>query len=226
MQSAFFGNIDHRLPGDFALQNPTMLRVRLNGDLLARAGTMVACQGRVEVAPEGGGTLPAEQAQTEGGSGLGAMLRKRLAVPQQPVPPGQLMRCRGQGLVFLAADGRSVHLFYLEDEALTVNGDALLAFSPALRHEIQPTQDDYITTVRGTGWTAVTTHGTPVLLDTGRAPTFVDAPSAVCWSTDLKIGVNPGALGGRALQLVLQGQGFVLVEAGEPGHPPGLGGAG
>lgn len=187
MRSAFFGNLDQSLPGDFALQNPTMLRVRLKGELLARPGTMVACQGKVDV------DLPGAP----------------------PYPLGALMRCRGQGLVFMAADGRSVHLFYLEKEGLTVNGDAMLAFAPELRFEVQPTQDGYITTVHGTGWIAVTTHGVPVLLDTGRAPTFVDAPSAVCWSTELQIGVNPGGRGGHALQLVIQGQGFVLVEAGE-----------
>lgn len=211
MRSAFFGNLDQTLPGDFALQNPTMLRVRLKGDLLARPGTMVACQGQVAVDLPGGPAAAPGPAE----SGLGSMFRKKPAGPEQQYAMGALMRCRGQGLVFAAADGRSVHLFYLENEGLIVNGDAVLAFSSALRHEVQPTQDAYITTVHGTGWVAVTTHGTPVLLDTGRAPTFVDAPSAVCWSPDLQIGVNPNGRGGRALQLVLQGQGFVLVEAGE-----------
>jgi Mitochondrial biogenesis AIM24 len=211
MRSAFFGNLDQSLPSDFALQNPTMLRVRLKGELLARPGTMVACQGQVDVDLPGAPT--AQPGPPEGG--LSTMFRKKPGGPDQPYPMGALMRCRGQGLVFMAANGRSVHLFYLENEGLTVSGDAMLAFARGLRFEVQPTQDDYITTVHGTGWIAVTTHGVPVLLDTGRAPTFVDAPSAVCWSTELQIGVNPGGHGGRALQLVLQGQGFVLVEAGE-----------
>ena len=37
------------------LQNPQLLRVRLDGDLLARQGAMVAYQGAVTFAFEGGG---------------------------------------------------------------------------------------------------------------------------------------------------------------------------
>lgn len=216
MRSAFFGNTDQRLPGHFALQNPTMLRVRLNGEVLARPGTMVACQGKVDVEFEGAPLAPPPPQQEEPG-GIGGIFKRK---PQAPPPPAAggapLMRCRGQGLVFLSGDARSVHMFYLEQEALTVNGTSLLAFDSPLNWDIQPTADAYVTTVHGTGWVAVTAQGTPVLLDSGRAPTFVDAPSAVCWSADLQIGVNPNGRGGRALQLAFQGQGFVLVEAGDP----------
>ncbi|TLF47439.1 AIM24 family protein, partial [Nonomuraea sp. KC401] len=79
------------------------------------------------------------------------------------------------------------------------------------------------TTINGTGWVAVTTHGTPVLLDAAQMPTYADGQSAVCWSTSLHVGVNrtmkAGALIGRgsgeAIQLAFQGQGFVLVQASE-----------
>ncbi len=78
-------------------------------------------------------------------------------------------------------------------------------------------------TIKGTGWVAVTAHGTPVLLDTSQMPTFADGRSAVCWSAHLQVGVNrtmkAGALIGRgsgeAMQLAFRGQGFVLVQASE-----------
>lgn len=187
MRSSFFGNLDQRqLPGHFALQNSKILRVRLNGEVLARPGTMIACQGQVDVEE---GVAPAR--------------------------PAALMRCWGQGLVFLSHDAYDVHLFYLEGDGLTVNGGGLLAFDSTLNWDIQPTQDAYVTTLHGTGWAAVCTHGSPVLLDTGRAPTFADAPSVVCWSTDLQVGVSGTGRGGAAIQLAFQGQGFVLVQSGE-----------
>jgi uncharacterized protein (AIM24 family) len=213
MRSSFFGNMEQQqLPGHFVLQNSKMLRVHLNGEMLARQGSMVAFQGKVDFEYEGSG-------------GVGKFLKKALTGEGAP-----LMRCRGQGLLFLANDAHDIHLFYLENEALTVNGSNLLAFDQSLSWDIQRVQGAGIatgglfnTTIQGTGWVAVTAHGTPVLLDTGRAPTFADAQSAVCWSAGLQVGVNRtmkvGALIGRgsgeAMQLAYQGQGFVLIQASE-----------
>ncbi|MGI8331009.1 AIM24 family protein [Actinomadura scrupuli] len=213
MRSSFFGNMEQQqLPGHFVLQNSKMLRVHLNGEMLARQGAMVAFQGQMDFDYEGSG-------------GVGRFLKKALTGEGTP-----LMRCRGQGLLFLASDAHDIHLFYLENEALTVNGANLLAFDQSLGWDIQRVQGAGIatgglfnTTITGTGWVAITAHGTPVLLDTGRAPTFADAQSAVCWSNSLQVGVNrtmkAGALIGRgsgeAMQLAFRGQGFVLVQASE-----------
>jgi uncharacterized protein (AIM24 family) len=213
MRSSFFGNLDQgQVPGHFALQNSKMLRVQLQGETLARQGSMVAFQGQMDFDYEGSG-------------GVGKFLKKMVTGEGAP-----LMRVRGQGLLFLADDANDVHLFYLENEALTVNGSNLLAFDPQLTWDIQRVQGAgmaagglFNTTVQGTGWVAITAHGAPVLLDAGRAPTFVDGQSAVCWSAGLRVGVNRtmkvGALIGRgsgeAMQLSFQGQGFVLVQASE-----------
>jgi uncharacterized protein (AIM24 family) len=213
MRSTFFGNLDQgQVPGHFALQNAKMLRVHLQGETLARQGSMVAFQGQMDFDYEGSG-------------GVGKFLKKMVTGEGAP-----LMRVRGQGLLFLADDANDVHLFYLENEALTVNGSNLLAFDPQLTWDIQRVQGAGVatgglfnTTVQGTGWVAITAHGTPVLLDAARMPTFADAQSAVCWSTSLRVGVNrtfkAGALIGRgsgeAMQLSFQGQGFVLVQASE-----------
>ncbi|MEU7001492.1 AIM24 family protein [Nonomuraea sp. NPDC046570] len=212
MRSALFGNLDAQaVPGNFVLQNAKMLRVQLPHEVLARQGSMVAFQGQMDFDYEGGGA--------------GKFLKKM--VTGEGVP---LMRVRGQGLLYLADNADDIHLFYLENEALTVNGRNLLAFDPQLTWDIQRVQGAGIaagglfnTTVRGTGWVAVTAHGAPVLLDTSQLPTFADGQSAVCWSAGLHVGVNrtmkAGALIGRgsgeAMQLSFQGQGFVLIQASE-----------
>ncbi|GIH90815.1 AIM24 family protein [Planobispora siamensis] len=213
MLSSFFGNLDQsQAPGHFAQQNSKMLRVQLNGEVLARQGSMVAFQGQMDFDYEGSG-------------GMGRFLKKMVTGEGTP-----LMRVRGQGMLFLADKAQDVHLFYLQNEALTVNGSNLLAFDPQLTWDIQRVQGAGVaagglfnTTITGTGWVAVTAYGAPVLLDTSQAPTFADGQSAVCWSTGLRVGVNrtfkAGAIIGRgsgeALQLAFQGQGFVLVQASE-----------
>ncbi|GAA3015432.1 AIM24 family protein [Streptosporangium longisporum] len=212
MRSSFFGNLDHgHFPGHFTLQNSKMLRVELNGEVMARQGSMVAFQGQMDFDYAGGG--------------VGRMLKKMVTGEGAP-----LMRVRGQGALFVAYNADDVHLFYLENEAITVNGSNLLAFDPQLTWDIQRVQGAGIatgglfnTTITGTGWVAVTAHGAPVLLDTSHAPTFADSQSAVCWSAGLQVGVNRtmkvGALIGRgsgeAAQLAFRGQGFVLVQASE-----------
>lgn len=212
VRGSVFGNLDPRqLPPGFALENAKMLRVQLPDDVLAKQGSMVAFQGEMDFDYEGGG--------------LGKLLKK--AVTGEGA---SLMRVRGQGLLYLADNADDIHLFYLENEGITVNGRNLLAFQPQLSWDIKRVQGAGVaagglfnTTVTGTGWVAVTTHGTPVLLDASRMPTYADGQSAVCWSTSLQVGINRtvkmGALIGRgsgeAMQLAFRGQGFVLVQASE-----------
>ncbi|MFG3440908.1 AIM24 family protein [Nonomuraea sp. NPDC047897] len=212
MRSALFGNLDsQQVPGTFALQNSKMLVVHLPPEVLARQGSMVAFQGQMDFSYEGGG--------------VGKMFKKMVTGEGAP-----LMRVTGQGRLFLADNADDIHLFYLENEALTVNGRNLLAMDAHLTWDIQRVQGAGVAagglfnmTLKGTGWVAVTAHGTPVLLDAAQAPTYADGQSAVCWSAGLHVGVNrtfkAGALIGRgsgeAMQLAFQGQGFVLVQASE-----------
>jgi uncharacterized protein (AIM24 family) len=79
------------------------------------------------------------------------------------------------------------------------------------------------TTLRGTGWVALTTDGPPVVLNAAEAPTFADTNAVVAWSanlqTQLKASFKAGALIGRgsgeALQVSFYGQGFVIVQPSE-----------
>ncbi|HEY6590657.1 MAG TPA: AIM24 family protein [Actinomycetota bacterium] len=121
MRSELFGrNLEASTPGEaFALQNSRMLRVALDGEVMARQGSMIAFQGQVDFEYQGSG-------------GIGRMLKK--AVTGEGVP---LMRCRGKGEVFFANYAAEVHLLRLEGDVLSVNGRSILAFEPTLSWDIR-----------------------------------------------------------------------------------------
>lgn len=201
----------------FALQNPRLLKIRLDGEVLARQGAMVAYQGEMDFDYEGSG-------------GLGRFFKK--AVTGEGLP---LMRCRGRGDLFLAQDADEIHLLWLEEDAITVNGRNILAFEPTLHWDIRRIQGAgtfagglFNTVLEGTGWLAIAAHGTPVLLRTDTA-TFTDAQAAIAWSSALQVRLHrsfklKGLVGlgsGEAVQLAFSGDGFVIVQASEgPTVPP------
>ncbi|HEX4816457.1 MAG TPA: AIM24 family protein [Nonomuraea sp.] len=55
MRSSVFGNLVGELPGGFVLENSKMLRVHLPHEVLAKQGSMVAFQGRMDFDYEGSG---------------------------------------------------------------------------------------------------------------------------------------------------------------------------
>lgn len=212
MRSDLFGwspgtDADRRI----RLENPQLLKVALDGELLARQGSMVAYQGAIDFAFEG--------------AGLGRFLKKALTGEGLP-----LMRCTGRGDLYLARDARELFVIHLEDETLTVNGDNLLAFDPTLSWDVRRVEGAsmlsgglFNTVLTGTGSLVVSAVGTPFVLDAGAAPTFVDLQSAVAWSSSLTTSIRrtatAGALIGRgsgeAFQLGLSGQGWVVVQSSE-----------
>lgn len=118
------------------------------------------------------------------------------------------MRCSGQGDVFLAERAFDVHLLNLNNAGLSISGKNVLAFSAGLNWNIERVRGASVvtgglfnTTLRGTGWVALTTDGPPVVLNAAEAPTFADTNSVVAWSsnlqTQLKTSFKAGALIGR-----------------------------
>lgn len=215
------------LAGDYAeagservvLQNRKMLKVTLGPDVYARQGSMVAFQGRIDFRYQGGGA--------------GRFVKKALTGEGL-----SLMRCSGDGELFLAQEADDVHILWLDGAGVTVNGRNILAFEPALTWDVERVKGVgmlagglFNTTLTGTGWVAITTHGTPVALRTDQ-PTFADVDAAVAWSTSLTTTINrtvtAGALVGRgsgeAAQLGFQGDGFVIVQASEGAVVPSDGG--
>ncbi|MGN8245303.1 AIM24 family protein [Cellulomonas soli] len=218
MRSDLFHNAERAgQPGSFVLQNSRMLKVDLAGTggfFYALQGSMVAYQGDVDFAYEGAG-------------GMAKLLKKALTGEGM-----SLMKVSGSGDVFLAKDADEIFLLELEGESVTVSGRNVLAFGSTLTWDINRVDGAsmlsgglFNTTFSGHGVLAVTTYGTPVVLNVD-VPTFVDMQSAVLWSTSLqstvrktvRLGAMIGRGSGEAYQLGLQGQGVVVVQASE-GHP-------
>jgi uncharacterized protein (AIM24 family) len=219
MGDAFAGISGDLIDGRFSeiegngavLQNNKLLRVRVGEPFQARQGSMVAYQGNVQFKYQGGG--------------VGKFLKK--AVTGEGL---SLMGVEGQGDVFLADAAKDVHILQLNNSGISINGDNVLAFSNSLQWNIERVQGAgmltgglFNTTLRGTGWVAVTTEGEPVVLNAAEAPTFADTNAVVGWSlglqTSLQKSFTAGALIGRgsgeAFQVAFHGAGFVIVQPSE-----------
>jgi uncharacterized protein (AIM24 family) len=199
----------------FSLQNKKLLKIQMGfGPVWARTGSMVAYQGDVRF-------------QNKGSGGLGKMLKS--AVTGEGV---DMMQCTGQGELFVADQASEIQVIYLENDAISVNGANVLAFSSSIEwdiHRIQArgaamTGGLYNVALRGTGYVAITTKGDPVALDVASAPTFGDAQAVVLWTAGvtMDIRVDTGGLKslvrggtGETFQMAFGGQGYVLVQPSE-----------
>jgi uncharacterized protein (AIM24 family) len=208
----------------FALQNSKLLKVHLDQvTIQAKQGSMVAYQGEVAFEHAGSG-------------GMSRMLKK--AVSGEGTT---LMKMTGSGEVFLADEAQEIHLLYLEDDAITVNGRNLLAFDAGIDWDIKRVEGAsgmmggglFNTALNGTGWVAILSDGPPVLLDTGSAPTFADPAAAITWAstvqtsikTDIKLKNFIGRASGESIQMAFSGPGWVLVQPSE-GRVEGVQGGG
>ena len=200
----------------FALQNSKLLKVRLSesGEIQAKAGSMVAYQGQVTFEHAGSG-------------GMGRMLKKAMTGEGTT-----LMKMAGQGEVFLADQAQDIHLLYLENDFITVNGPNLLAFDADIDWDIKRVTGGasaamagglFNLELKGTGWVAILSDGPPVLLNVASAATFADAQAAITWSSGVQTGIRTdfkmknlvGRGSGETVQMSFQGQGWVLVQPSE-----------
>ncbi|MFJ2194407.1 AIM24 family protein [Streptomyces violaceusniger] len=194
----------------------SMLKVAMQSgqDLFARTGSMVAYEGFVQYEPN----PPAvRQMASQWLTGEGA----------------PLMRCSGDGLLYLADYGANVVCINLNGDALSVNGTNLLAFDAHLQWGVERVkgiakfagQGLFNVGLSGTGWVALTSRGTPIVVDCGRGEdeTYVDPDALVAWSSGLKVKGKRsfkassliGRGSGEAYQLGFSGQGFVVVQPSE-----------
>src|SRR6187397_2927215 len=99
----------------FSLQNSKLLKVELNQvTIQSKLGSMVAYQGDVTFEHAGSG-------------GMGRLMKKALTGEG-----ASLMKITGSGEVFLADTAQDIHLIYLEEDFITVNGPNLLAFDAGI----------------------------------------------------------------------------------------------
>ncbi|MGP3951996.1 AIM24 family protein [Streptomyces sp. 7N604] len=194
----------------------SMLKVAMQSgqDLFARTGSMVAYEGFVQYEPN----PPAvRQMASQWFTGEGA----------------PLMKCSGDGLLYLADYGADVVCINLNNDSVSVNGTNLLAFDAHLQWGVQRVkgmakfagQGLFNVGLSGTGWIALTSRGTPIVVDCGRGEdeTYVDPDALVAWSTGLKMKGKRsfkassmiGRGSGEAYQIGFSGQGFVVVQPSE-----------
>lgn len=228
MQSDLFSPAHAEVQGaGIRKQNGKMIRVAVNGEVMARAGSMVAYQGDLKF-------------QALGAGGIGRAIQQRLTGEGVP-----LMKVSGRGDLFLANGAADVHTIDLDGtDGLTINGANVLAFDPTLRYDIRLMQGAagyasnagfFNCVFTGRGRIAIITHGHPVVLDVDQ-PTYADPQAAVAWSAGLQTGIKRndsfglgrliGRSTGEGLTLTFSGQGFIVVQPSE--QPPGglIGGEG
>ncbi|MGX1807496.1 AIM24 family protein [Nocardia sp. NPDC055321] len=208
-------------------QGGKMIRVAVNGEVMARAGSMVAYQGDLQFKALGSG-------------GIGRAIQQRLTGEGVP-----LMKVTGRGDLFLADSASDVHTVDLDgSDGLTINGSNVLAFEPSLSYNIRRVEGAagyasnaglFNCVFTGRGRIAITTHGSPVVLQVDQ-PTYADPQAAVAWSSSLHTGIKRndsfgfsrlmGRSTGEGITLSFSGRGFVIVQPSE--LPPGglLGGTG
>lgn len=214
MRSTLFSeaNVEIQTTERFVAQSSKMLKVTLGNDVLALKGAMVAYQGHVQFEHEGSGSV-------------GRLIRKLVSSDDAP-----LMRVSGQGEVFFASRAQEVFLVTLEGDALSVNGQNLLAFDANIEWDIHRVQGAgalaggaFNTVLQGHGQVGLVSDGTPMLLDCAQQPTYVDIDAAVAWSANLTPQIVHSMTfrsllrggSGEAAQFAFHGQGFVIVQPSE-----------
>ncbi|MFB7465559.1 TerD family protein [Streptomyces sp. NPDC056224] len=153
-------------------QNQQLMRVDLSMGgqaVLARQGSMVLYQGKVDFSYKGAGFA---------GRVVGNATGQEM----------QLMRCTGRGQVFLAENGSHLHAIELQGDAICVSAENVLAFDESLQHEVRRIEGHgipggalFTMQFQGTGTVIVKTHGVPVVLPV-TPTTFADSNAIVAWS--------------------------------------------
>ncbi|MFE0244069.1 TerD family protein [[Kitasatospora] papulosa] len=154
-------------------QNQQLMRVDLTMGgmpVLARQGSMVMYQGKVDFGYKGAGFA-------------GRMVGN--ATGQEM----QLMRCTGRGQVFLAEEGAHLHPIELQGDGICVSAENVLAFDESLQYEVRRIEGHgipggalFTMQFQGTGTVVVKTHGVPVVLPV-TPTTFADCNAVVAWSS-------------------------------------------
>lgn len=161
-------------------QNKKLVRVDLGiggTPVLARQGSMVLYQGKVDFSYKGAGFS---------GRIVGNATGQEM----------QLMRCTGQGQVFFAENSTMLHPIELQGDAVCVSAENVLAFDEGLQYEVRRIEGHgipggalFTMQFQGTGTIVVKTHGTPVVLPV-TPTTFADCNAVVAWSAASQVVVS------------------------------------
>ncbi|WP_406101652.1 AIM24 family protein [Streptomyces sp. NBC_01003] len=194
-------------------QNAKSIRYVVDGDMTARQGAMIAYRGNLQFERKG--------------QGMGGMLKR--AVTGEGLP---LMTVRGQGEAWFAHEAQNCFIVDVEaGEALTVNGRNVLCFDSTLSYEIKTVKGAGISggglfnsVFTGQGRLGLVCEGNPLVIPVSpQQPVFVDTDAVVGWTAHLhtslhrsqSIGSMIRGGSGEAVQLKLEGEGYVIVRPSE-----------
>ncbi|MET7538160.1 AIM24 family protein [Streptomyces sp. NPDC005507] len=194
-------------------QNAKSIRYVVNGDMMARQGAMVAYRGNLQFERKG--------------QGMGGMLKR--AVTGEGLP---LMTVRGQGEAWFAHEAQNCFIVDVEPgEALTANGRNVLCFDATLSYEIKTVKGAGISggglfnsVFTGQGRLGLICEGNPLVIPVSpQQPVFVDTDAVVGWTAHLNTSLHRSqSIGsmirggsGEAVQLKLEGEGYVVVRPSE-----------
>ncbi|UQI45101.1 AIM24 family protein [Streptomyces sp. HU2014] len=201
-----------------SLQNAKSIVYAVNGECYARQGSMIAFRGNLQF--------------EKLGQGVGKFLKRAMTGEGLA-----LMAVRGQGEVWLAHEAANCFIIDIAPgESLTVNGRNVLCFDPTLSYEIKVVKGAGMTggglfnsVFTGHGKLGVMCEGNPIVIPvSAHAPVFVDTDAVVGWSAHLQTSLHRSqSLGsmlrggsGEAVQLKLEGEGFVIVRPSEAKPQP------
>lgn len=216
MKSDLFSNENMIQPAyapGMSVQNAKSIKYAVNGEMLARQGAMIAYRGNLQFERKG--------------QGMGGMLKR--AVTGEGLP---LMAVRGQGEAWFAHEAQNCFIVDIEPgDVFTVNGRNVLCFDASLAYEIKTVKGAGMTggglfnsVFTGQGRLGLVCDGNPLVIPVSpQLPVFVDTDAVVGWTAHLTTSLHRsqsfGSMirggSGEAVQLKLEGEGFVVVRPSE-----------
>lgn len=199
--------------GFFELETDRFLEVNLNGTVWTKMGSMIAYNGQIKFTREG---LLSQ--------GFGNLLKKAVSGEG-----ARLTKAEGAGVLYLADSGKKVTVLKLEQEALVINGNDVLAFQDSIKCDIKMMKKMaamvsgglFNVRLEGAGLIALTTHYDPVTLRvTPDNPVITDPNATVAWSgnlepafrKDISLKTFVGRGSGESIQMEFAGDGFVVIQ--------------
>ncbi|MFD7712146.1 AIM24 family protein [Streptomyces sp. NPDC059785] len=199
-------------PG-MTVENAKSIKYAVNGEMHARQGSMIAWRGALQFERKG--------------QGVGGMLKR--AVTGEGLA---LMAVRGQGEAWFAHEAQNCFIVEIEPgDVFTVNGRNVLCFDAGLAYEIKTVKGAGISggglfnsVFTGQGRLGLICDGNPLVIPVSpQQPVYVDTDAVVGWSAALHTSLHRsqsfGSMirggSGEAVQLKLEGEGFVVVRPSE-----------
>ncbi|MFJ3249476.1 AIM24 family protein [Streptomyces sp. NPDC086782] len=199
-------------PG-MTVENSKCVKYTVDGEMFARQGSMVAYRGDLRFERRG--------------QGFGGMLKR--AVTGEGLP---LMTVRGQGEAWFAQEALNCFVVEVDPgDEFTVNGRNVLCFDATLSYEIRTVKGSGIaggglfnSVFTGQGLLGLVCEGSPLVIPvTPQQPVYVDTDAVVGWTAHLRTSLHRsqsfGSMlrggSGEAVQLMLEGEGYVVVRPSE-----------